>query len=95
VPAERADYPWLLAVDYRDVVAQVGTETHMVATVQKELPTREHPFEYVPERLRFAVSPFLFLGHVVLQKHEAPAGTNTDRDSEFVDCGIVGKFNRK
>jgi len=30
-----------------------------------------------------------------LQKHEAPAGTITGRDSEFVDCGLLGNFNRK
>jgi len=73
MPAERADYLRLLAVDYRDVVSQVGTETHMVATVQKELPTREHPFEYVPERFRLAVARLFLFGHafLLLQK-ESP-----------------------
>ena len=74
---------------------KVGTEADVVAAFKPEFLAFQNPLQDVLQKLRLAVSPFLFLGHVVLQKHEAPVGMNTDRDSEFVDCGLLGNFNRK
>jgi hypothetical protein len=79
VPAERADNPRFLAVDNGDVVSKVMKQRCVVATIQPDLHPAEHPYEDVPEQLRFAVLSFLFFGHGFLQKDEAPAGMNTDR----------------
>ena len=95
MPAERTDDFWLLAVDDGDVIAKMMKQSGVVATIQKEAFAAENTQKDVSKKLRFAVLSFLFLGHVVLQKHEAPAGTNTDRGSEFVICGLLGNFNRK
>jgi len=89
VPAERADDFELLAIDNGDVVSQVGTETHMVATVQKELPPREHSFEYVPERFRLSVARLFLLGHgSPLLEKESPHRRYTGRGSRCIDLGL-------
>lgn len=67
MPAERADYIRLFSVENGDVVSQVGTKTHMVATAQGELPARKHPFEYVPECFRLAVARLFFLGYGLIR----------------------------
>ena len=57
-------------------------QRYSVATIQHELPAREHPFEYVPERLRLAVARLLLFGHAfLLAQKESPAGTITGRAS--------------
>jgi hypothetical protein len=48
-----------------------------VPTIQKEAFAAEDTHKDVSKKLRLTVLSFLFLGHVVLQKHEAPAGTIT------------------
>jgi hypothetical protein len=47
VPAERADDLELPAVDYRDVVSQVGTEADVMATAQPKFSTFQDPFKDV------------------------------------------------
>ena len=51
----------------------------VMSAIQPDFHTAENPYEDFSKKLRLAVLSFLFFGHVVLQKHEAPAGTNTDR----------------
>jgi hypothetical protein len=74
VPAERADNLRLLAVDDGDVISEVMKQRCVVATVQHELLAREHPFEYVFERLRLAIKRLFFFGHVpsLLEKRKPP-----------------------
>ena len=80
MPAQRADYLRLLAVDDGDVIAKMMKQGSVVATVQKKLPTREHPFKDVPERFRRAVARLLLFGHAfLLAQKESPAGTITSR----------------
>jgi hypothetical protein len=50
-----------------------------MAAFETEFLAFQDPLKDILQKLRLAVSPFLFLGHVVLQKPKAPAGTNTDR----------------
>jgi hypothetical protein len=92
MPAERADDLELPAVDNGYVVAKVGTEADVVAAFKPELLTLQDPFKDVLQEFRLAVSPFLFISHVVLQKKKAPTGANTDRG--FSMFGFMGYFTR-
>ena len=82
--AERAYDLGSFPVDDGDVVSKRMKQRRVMSAIQPDLHPAEDTYENVPEQLRFAVFPFLFLGHVVLQKHEAPAGLNTDRGSDWV-----------
>lgn len=79
MPAKRADNLEFLAVDYRDVITQVGTETDVMTACETKFSTFQDSLKDVLQKLRLAVLSFLFIGHFVLQKYEAPAGMKTDR----------------
>ena len=61
--AERANYFRLFPVQDGDVIAQVAEKRCIMTAFQTVFLAREHPFEYVPERLRRAVARLLFFGH--------------------------------
>jgi hypothetical protein len=80
MPAKGTNYLRLFPVQDSDVVSEVMKQRGVMPTIQHELPAREHPFEYVPERFRLAVARLFFFVHAfLLAQKESPTGTITGR----------------